>query len=171
MTKRGASTKRTKTKPGATDAYAAFMSRAYSMELEATERYTQFAERLEAHDNDEVAMLFRKLAEIEALHTKRILAEMGWSSLPVLPPAFAWEGSEGPETAPSGSLRHEMQPYHALEIALRCELQAQKYFENIASGAAHVRAAAEEMATEEGEHVKLIRDWLSRVPRPVSGSG
>jgi rubrerythrin len=170
MPKRGTRTKRTKTKPDTAGAYAAFMSRAYAMELEATERYTQFAERLETHDNHDVAMLFRKLAEIEALHAKRILAEMGWPSLPALPPAFAWEGSEGPETAPSGSLHHEMQPYHALEIALRCELQAQKYFENIASGAERVRAAAGEMAAEEREHAKLIRDWLSRVRRPASGS-
>ena len=170
MKKRGPRTKRAKTRPDTADAYAAFMSRAYTMELEATERYTQFATQLEAQDNDEVAMLFRKLAQIEALHAKRILAEMGWPSLPALPPAFAWAGSEGPETAPLDALRPQMQPYHALEIALRCELQAQKYFENIASGAARVRAAAEEMAAEEREHAELIREWLSRVRRPASGS-
>ena len=158
-------------KPATTGAYAAFMSRAYTMELEAAERYTQLADQLETQDNRDVAMVFRKLAEIEARHAKRILGEMGWPSAPALPPAFGWEGSEGPETAPLDSLHHPMQPYHALEIALRCELQAQKYFENIASGAARVRAAAEEMASEEREHVKLIRDWLSRLPRPVSGSG
>jgi len=157
--------------PATADAYAAFMSRAYTMELEAAERYTQLADQLETQDNRDVAMVFRKLAEIEAQHAKRILAEMGWPSAPALPTAFAWEGSEGPETAPADSLHRRMQPYHALEIALRCELQAQKYFENIASGAARVRAAAEEMAAEEREHVKLIRDWLSRVPRPDSGSG
>ena len=153
------------TKPDAADTYAAFMSRAYAMELEATERYARFADELEAQDNDEVAMLFRKLAQIEALHAKRILAEMGWASPPALAPAFAWEGKEGPETAPHDALRHPMQPHQALEIALRCELEAQKYFEGISTGAARVRAAAEEMAAEEREHVKLIRDWLARVPR------
>ena len=163
--------KRAKTKPVAADAYAAFMARAYAMELEATERYARFADELEAQDNDEVAMLFRKLAEIEAQHARQILAEMGWTSLPALPPAFAWAGSEGPETAPRDSLQHPMEPWQALEIALRCEIEAQKYFENIAAGAERVLAAATEMAAEEREHVRLIRDWLSRVKPPAAGRG
>ena len=161
--KRGKQGKSAKPAPGPADAYAAFMARAYAMELEATERYARFAEELEAQDNDEVAMLFRKLAEIEALHAKRILSEMGWASLPALAPAFAWEGKEGPETAPLGALRRGLRPHQALKIALRCEIEAQKYFESISSGAARVRAAAEEMAADEREHAALIRDWLARV--------
>ena len=159
-----------KTKPATSETYAAFMSRAYAMELEATDRYTQFADELETLGNHDVSMLFRKLAEIEAQHARQILAEMSWTSLPALPPAFAWAGSEGPETAPRDSLQHPMQPWQALEIALRCEIQAQKYFENIAAGADRVLAAASEMAAEEREHVKLIRDWLSRVKPPAAGS-
>jgi rubrerythrin len=147
------------------------MARAYAMELEATERYAQFAEQLDTHNNREVAQLFRKLAAVEALHAKRILEEMRWPTMPALPPAFAWEGPEAPETAPQDALHYLMQPYHALEIALRCELQAQKYFEDIAAGKApkKVRAAAIEMADEEREHVRLIRDWLKRVPEPRPG--
>ena len=153
------------------DDYADFMARAYAMELEATERYAQFAEQLDTHNNREVAQMFRKLAAVEALHAKRILEEMGWSSMPALPPAYAWEGSEAPETAPFDSVHYLMQPHHALEIALRCELQAQKYFEDIAAGEAppSVRRAAVEMADEEREHVRLIRDWLKRVPEPRAG--
>lgn len=148
------------------------MSRAYAMELEATERYTQFAEQLDAHNNREVAQLFRKLAQIEALHGKRILQEMGWPSLPALPPAFAWGDSpEGPETAPFDSLHYLMQPYHALEIALRCELQAVKYFDGIAASDVpqRVRAAAKEMAEEEREHVALIKEWMRKTPQPAAG--
>lgn len=148
-----------------------FMSRAYAMELEATERYAQFAEQLDAHNNPEVARLFRKLAEIEALHARRILAEMGWPSMPALPPAFAWDGAEGPETAPFESLHYLMQPYHALEIALRCELQAVKYFDGIAASGVppRVRAAANEMAAEEREHVALIKEWMKKTPQPGAG--
>ena len=75
-------------KPKPSTQYADFMSRAYTMELEATERYTQFAEQLETHNNREVASLFRKLAEIEKLHAKRILEEMQWPSVPALAPAM-----------------------------------------------------------------------------------
>jgi rubrerythrin len=65
-----------------------------------------------------------------------------------------------------------MQPFHALEIALGCELQAQKYFEDIAAAKdtpSSVRKAALEMADEEREHVRLIRDWMKRVPQPRAG--
>ena len=151
--------------------YADFMARAYTMELEAVERYAQFAEQMEVHNNKEVAELFRKLSSIESLHAKHILKAMGWPSLPALPVAFAWEGLEAPETAPFESVHYLMQPYHALEIALRCEEQAQKYFEDIAAGEAppKVKEAALEMAEEEREHVALIRQWLAKVPKPAPG--
>jgi len=144
------------------------MARAYAMELEANERYAQFAEQLDTHNNREVAEMFRKLSHIESLHAQRILEEMQWPSLPVLPPAYAWETPEGPETAPADAVHYLMQPMHALEIALKCEQQAQKYFEDIAAGdvPASVKTAALEMAGEEREHVQLIRDWMKRVPQP-----
>jgi rubrerythrin len=147
------------------------MSRAYAMELEATERYAQFAEQLDTHNNREVAQLFRKLSQIEGLHARRILEEMGWPSVPALTPAFAWESAEAPETAPFDALHYLMQPWHALEIALRCELQAVQYFDGIAAGAVpeRVRAAAKEMADEEREHVALIKEWMKKVPRPAPG--
>ncbi len=153
------------------DPYVAFMSRAYTIELEATERYAQFAEQLETHNNREVAQLFRKLSEIEALHAKRILSEMRWPSLAALPPAYAWETPEGPETASFDSLHYLMQPWHALEIALRCELEAKKYYDGIAASRAprQVREAAQEMATEEAEHIRLVREWMARVPKPPEG--
>ena len=115
--------------------------------------------------------MFRKLAEVEALHAKRILGEMGWPSMPALPAAYAWEGAEAPETAPFDSLHYLMQPWHALEIALRCEEQARHYYEGIAASRAplQVRNAAREMAAEEAEHVRLIREWMQRVPRPQPG--
>jgi rubrerythrin len=152
----------------AKNAYADFMAQAYSMELEATERYAQFAEQLDTHNNREVAEMFRKLSKIEALHAKRILEEMGWPSVPALPPAFAWEGAEGPETAPLDELHYLMQPYHALQLALQCEQRAVQHFERILAGKApkKVRAAATEMAEEEREHVRLIEAWLARVPQP-----
>lgn len=160
-----------KAKPRASGQYADFMARAYTMELEATERYAQFAEQLETHNNREVAQLFRKLADIETLHAKRILEEMKWPSVPALPPAYAWEGAEGPETAPFDRLHYLMQAWHALEIALRCERDAQQYYENIAASRApkQVRDAAREMAAEEAEHVRLIKEWMKRVPRPEAG--
>ncbi len=150
--------------------YAEFMARAYTMELEAQERYQQFAEQLETHNNTEVAQVFRKLADIEGKHARQILSQMRWTAMPALPPAYAWEG-EAPETAPFESVHYLMQPYHALEIALRGEIRAQQYFEEIARAAKTegVRAAALDLAGEEREHVELIKSWMQRVPQPEPG--
>jgi rubrerythrin len=147
-----------------------FMARAYAMELEATERYALFADQLETHNNAEVAQVFRKLADIEALHAKQILSQMNWPSMPRLPVAYAWEG-EAPETAPFESVHYLMQPYHALAIALRCEMRAQEYYESIGREVndPQVRAAAAELAAEEREHVNLVREWMRRVPQPAMG--
>jgi len=89
----------------------------------------------------------------------------------VLPVPYASGVPEGPETAPFDSLHYLMQPYHALEIALRCEIEAVKYFEEIAAATidARVRSAAAHMAAEEREHVTLMREWMKRVPQPRTG--
>lgn len=157
--------------PAIEQTYEGFMSRAYAIELEAVERYTQFADQLEEHNNREVAAVFRRLAEIEGLHAKHILDEMGWPSMPVLPVPYTGTEKEGPETAPFDSLHYLMRPYHALEIGLRCELDAVRYFEEIARSSPdeRVRKAAAAMAEEEREHVTLMRDWMKRVPQPQAG--
>jgi len=154
--------------PRAAGAYEEFMSRAYAMELEASERYAEFADQLEGHNNAGVAELFRRLSQIETLHARKILEEMGWPSVPPMPAAYAWQSPEGPETAAFDEVHYLMLPYHALEIALGCELRAQQYYEAIASGDApqRVRAAAAEMAEEEREHVRLVRAWLKKFPKP-----
>ena len=149
------------------------MARAYAMELEAHERYTLFADQLDTHNNRDVAQMFRKLAQIESLHARRIVEQMGWTSMPALAPAFAWDTPEGeaPETAPHDALHYLMQPWHALQIALRAEQQAQAFFETIAAADVPpaVREAALEMAGEEREHVRLVREWMQRVPPPPVG--
>jgi rubrerythrin len=146
------------------------MARAFYMEQEASERYSQLAAELEAHGNRECAMLFRKLAEAELRHAKRIKAEMGWASPPALPNNFAWDGDEAPETLESDAVFPLIRPMQALALALDGELRAQRYFERIAAGSApqSVRVAAAEMASEERAHAKLIESWLARLPRQVS---
>ena len=163
--------RRAQTKPIATAAYMDFMSRALAMELAAAQRYTKFADQLEKRGHRGVAEVFRKLARAEGLHAKRILTQMGWSKAPPLPRAFAWGGSDGPETAPLDCVHDSIRPPEALNIALRCENRAQKYFEDIAlsDAPAPVRDAAAEMASEERDHAKLIESWLVWMPRPLLG--
>ena len=148
---------------------ADFLARAWTMEVEAAERYASFADAMDQHNNREVAELFRKLARIEQLHADQLLEEDLSRRAPVLPPGgLRWDGGEGPETAAPGELHYRMQPYHALQIALDCEKRANKFFSEYASKTADakLRKAAREMAAEEAEHVRLIEDWLKRTPLP-----
>lgn len=145
------------------------MAYAYALEAEASDRYSEFADSMEAHNNREVAELFRKLARIEHRHAEQILEEMHWVSPP--PPPYAgyqWEGPEGPESGDITDLHYLMQPYHALQIALHNEKRAHKFFEDLVKKAsvASVRKAAREMQQEEAEHVRLIEQWIQRTPLP-----
>lgn len=151
------------------DAYVDFMSQAYALELDASERYAEFADQMEVHNNVDVARLFRKLSEIEGLHARQILKTMGWPRMPE--PAFPgpWPDAEPPETAAVTELHYLMQPYQALELALRNEERAEKFFKRTARAKKtppEIRMVAEEMAKEEREHKRLIRDWMKRVPKP-----
>ena len=147
---------------------AEFIAYAYAMEAEAAERYAEFADSMEVHNNREVAELFRKLARIEQLHADQILEQMGWKQSPAAAVDCRWEGTEGPETADSTELHYLMQPYHALQIALHNEKRARDFFANLAkvTTRAGVRKAALEMHAEEAEHVRLIEAWLKRTPVP-----
>ena len=145
-----------------------FMAHAYAMEAEAAERYAEFADSMEMHNNHEVAELFRKLSRIEQRHADQILEQMGWKQSPVSSADVRWEGAEGPETADSTELHYLMQPYHALQIALHNEKRARDFFAHLAKVTtnAGVRKGALEMEEDEAEHVRLIEEWLKRTPKP-----
>ena len=146
-----------------------FMREALVMELEAAQRYAEFADAMETHNNLEVAALFRKMAGIEGKHAEQIMAEMGWTAMPPPPATGAsWAGFEAPETAPGDDVHYLMQPYHALELALANEQRAERFFARLARAAttATVRKAARELQEEEREHVELVRAWMKKVPKP-----
>lgn len=146
-----------------------FMALAVAMEVEAAERYAEFADAMEMHNNLEVAALFRKMADIEGKHSAQLMAEMGWSQPPDLPSGRpTWEGFEAPETAPGDEVHYLMQPYHALQLALASEQRAQAFFGRLAEAAtvATVKKAAQELEAEEAEHVELVKAWMAKVPKP-----
>jgi rubrerythrin len=147
---------------------ADFMAHAYAMEAEAAERYAEFADSMEMHNNLEVAELFRKLSRIEQRHADQIMEQMGWRQSPSSLGNVRWEGVEGPETADPTELHYLMQPYHALQIALHNEKRARDFFAHLAKVTkdAGVRKGALEMRADEAEHVRLIEEWLVRTPQP-----
>jgi rubrerythrin len=148
-----------------------FMALAVAMEIEAGERYAEFADAMEMCNNLEVAALFRKMADIEGKHSSQLMAEMGWQQPPALPAGRpTWDGFEAPETAPIDEVHYLMQPYHALQLALASEQRAEAFFGRLARAAtvATVKKAARELEAEEHEHVELVRAWMAKVPKPDS---
>lgn len=146
----------------------AFMQQALVMELEAAQRYNEFADAMEIHNNREVADMFRKMAKIEGKHAEQIMAEMGWKEVPPMAAVPAWEGFEGPETTPGDEIHYLMRPWHVLQLALANEQRAERFFARLAGAATvpSVRKAALELQQEEREHVELIQAWIKKVPQP-----
>ena len=146
-----------------------FMAQALAMEREAAQRYNDFADAMETHNNPEVAQLFRTMAGYEARHAQAIMDEMNWVEAPGVPPG-AWPAMEAPETVPADAVHYLMHPWHALRLALAAEQQAEAFFGELARVASSdsVRRAALELQAEEVEHVALLRAWLEKVPQPES---
>ncbi|GMV60357.1 MAG: ferritin family protein [Burkholderiaceae bacterium] len=146
----------------------AFMAQALAMEFEAMQRYADLADAMEMHNNRDVAELFRRMALIENKHAAKIMAEMGWKEPPSLAAAPAWEGFEAAETIALDDVHYLMRPWHALQLALRAEERAERFFARLAQAATvdSIRKAALELQQEEHEHVELVRVWLAKVPQP-----
>lgn len=147
---------------------AALMAQALAIEQEAAQRYAELADAMEMHNNGEVAALFRQMAAIESRHVAQLLRKMGWEHPPAPSVAPAWEGFEGAETVAADDVHYLMRPWHALQLALRAEERAERFFGALARGAddPSIRTAALELQQEEHAHVELIRAWLARVPQP-----
>ena len=146
-----------------------FMAQALAMEREAVQRYTEFADAMEVHNNRDVATLFRTMAQYEDKHASQIMDQMGWTDAPEPPEGgFGWPDPEAPETAPFDEVHYLMQPWHALQLALAAEQRAEAFFGELAQATTSesVRRAALELQAEEHEHVELVRAWLEKVPMP-----
>ncbi len=146
-----------------------FMLQALAMERDAVERYTDFADQMETHNNREVAAMFRTMAGYETKHAQEIMDQMGWKEPPVRAlQGVRWAGFDSPEAPSIDSVHYLMQPWHALQLALAAEQRAEAFFGELAAAATNeeVRAKALELQAEETEHVALVRTWMAKVPKP-----
>ncbi len=146
-----------------------FMLQALAMERDAVERYTDFADQMETHNNHDVAAMFRTMAGYETKHAQEIMAEMGWKEAPVQAlQGVRWAGFDSPEAPAIDEVHYLMRPWHALQLALAAEQRAEAFFGELAKAATNdaVRAKALELQAEEAEHVELVRAWMAKVPKP-----
>ncbi len=146
-----------------------FMAQALQMELDAAQRYIEFADMMEVHNNPEVVEWFHKMADIEGKHAAQIMAQMGWKQAPA-PGADAPRvaGFEAVEGAAVDELHYLMQPWHVLQLALAGEERAERFFAQLAQAATDesVRQAAFALQQEEHDHVELVKAWMRKLPQP-----
>lgn len=144
------------------------LAHALAIETEAGERYAELAAQMQAHNNEEVAALFRRLAVIEGKHAEHIRARAGALALPALPPwEYRWRDPEAPETAEFDRIDYLTSAHEALLVAKHNEQRAVEFFDGIARNAPdpQVRTMAAELADDERGHVRLVSDWLARHPQ------
>ncbi len=146
-----------------------FLTHAYVIELEATERYQNLAYQMDMHNNKEAAGMFRKLAEAEAKHLAEIKSRLqDLEPRPRAPWDYQWHGEESPEAADFQDVHYLMTAYHAFEIALKGEERALEFFDTLAKQSSDeiIRKIAAEFADEERAHVRLVKDALAAAPEP-----
>jgi rubrerythrin len=139
---------------------------AHALESEAAQRYREFAEIMESHNNGEVAQLFRSIAAQEAEHAEQIARRIGGRAA-LSPP----RERRSPAVAELEQAHYLMQPWHALQIAIEAERRAFDFYASVAraSDSEELRKAATQLQAEEREHVALLEQWLGRVPVPPPG--
>jgi len=148
-----------------------FLAYSVALEEEAAERHGELADMMAVHNNPEVAETFRKLAHYSRLHAQEIRDRSRGSDLPRIAPwDFGWETMEGPETADIGSVNYLMNTVRALHIAMGNEQRAHDFYFAISeeSPDPEVRALAAEFADEEKEHLRLLEQWLEKLPDPAN---
>lgn len=145
---------------------------AYRIEADAVARYDLLAEQMDAHNNSELALVFRDLARAETIHADEIRRMAGDIDVTAFPETSAQSGDgESPEEVDLGAAHYLMTPWHALQLSLKGEERALAYFTSIVETARDVKikAVAAELMEEEAEHVGLVHRLLRRYPKPDEG--
>jgi rubrerythrin len=140
-----------------------FYAHALAIELEATERYDEFARHLADRGEDVMAGLCRNLAEGERGHYASLVAASAHLALPAIAAGeHHWIESGASETPARELLYRVATPRQLLEVALDAEQRARAFFVQVVhtSPSEEIRQIAAIMAAEELEHVQWVRQAL-----------
>jgi len=147
-----------------------FYAHAIAIERESSSCYREFQGHFADHGEDVLAGLCANLARFEEDHHRLLLERSATLRLPELPPGrYRWLESGPPECADHDLVFRVATPRQLLEIALKAERGARRFFEWVSGTTAseEVRVLADEMAREEAEHVQ----WVSRALEYVRADG
>lgn len=140
-----------------------FLSYAIKLEEEATLRFGQLADAMDAAGNKPVGALFRKLSDYSRLHLADAKARAGFRDVPVMMPReYQWPDLESPETAAIWSADPLIAYEQAMDIALESEKRGYAFYKQVLDSTDNpeIKALAREFVAEEAEHVEWLETWI-----------
>ena len=139
-----------------------FYAHALAIEHEAVRRYREFEAYFAGRGDDVLAGLCRNLADMEGEHLRALTRATESMRLPSIDASRHDWLAPGSSSAAHEAFYRVVEARQLLEIALRSECDAMGFFEWVAHTTADpgVRALATEMAGEEMDHVKWVRNAI-----------
>jgi rubrerythrin len=147
-----------------------FYAHALAIEREAAKCYREFQDHFTDRGEEVLAGLCSNLGHFEQDHYELLVERSRHLKLPELPPdRYHWLDKGSPEAVDCSLVFKVATPRQLLEIALKAERNAKRFFEWIAGTTdnGEIHALAEEMAREEAEHVQ----WVTRALEYVRADG
>lgn len=135
------------------------------IEVEAFNRYTQFAERLGSRTDDDAAAVFQSMAVNENKHAEQI-AERRIALFGDLRPKVKITDIFDVEAPDVGASSWTMSPFKAYQVALSSERKAFAFYDHALRHVSQpdVKALFEELRDEEAEHVQMIQAIIAKLP-------
>ncbi len=135
------------------------------IEVEASKRYTQFAEQLGIRSDDDAASIFQSMAVNENKHGEQI-AERRLALFGDERPKVKIDDIFDVEAPDVGAPRQNMSPLDAYLVALSSEKKAFAFYDLALRYVKQpdVKALFEELRAEEAEHVRMIEEIIKKLP-------
>jgi rubrerythrin len=147
-----------------------FYAHALAIEYEAARSYRELKAHFADRGEEVLAGLCGNLAHFEQDHYELLVEQAKGLELPEIPlDRYRWLESKSPEAGEHEFIYRVATPRQLLEIALKAERGARRFFEWVAGTTtdATIHELAGEMAREESEHVQ----WVTRALDYVRADG
>ena len=135
------------------------------IEVEASRRYTQFAEQLGSRASDDAGSVFASMAVNENKHCEQ-LAERRLALFGEKPPTVRLDDIFDVEAPDVGAPTRNMSQLKAYQVALMAEKKAFAFYDQALRWVTQpdVKALFEELRDEEAEHVEMLVEIIAKLP-------
>jgi rubrerythrin len=138
---------------------------AIAIEVEAKERYDEFADQLDAHHTPEVAKFFRFMSDNEVKHAEVLGVQRTslFGSQPSTADTSLIIEIEAPDY---DGARAFMSIQDALEVALNAEIKAYEFYRDALGSVddEDVKELFVRLRAEEARHQEMIREIMAKLP-------